>query len=252
MARILAVEDNIVQAYALRLLLTRLGHTLTGVVPTAAEAEALFRADPPDLLLLDVRLSGGDDGIVLGGFLVRSRPVPLIFVTAYADQPTFERAREAGPFAFLSKPYDELLLARTIELAVQNFRTATPPPVIAIGGAADGWLSADVLYLRESNRHVRVSLREVLRIEADNAYVHLHTLARKHTIRTTLHEFEKQLPADQFVRVHRSWLVRLSAIDVISYAEGTVSVAGAEVPLARSCRDELRQRLSQQTLSVAP
>ena len=250
MARILAVEDNIVQAHALRLLLTRLGHTLTGVVATAAEAEALFQADPPDLLLLDVRLRDGDDGIVLGGFLVRSRPVPLVFVTAYADQPTFERAREAGPFAFLSKPYDELLLARTLELAVQNFRTATPPPVVAIGGAADGWLSPDVLYLRENSRHVRVSLRDVLRIEADNAYVHLHTPGRKHTIRTTLREFEEQLPAEHFVRVHRSWVVRLGAIEAISYTENTLSVGGVTIPLARSCRDELRQRFSQRTLAA--
>ncbi len=250
MPRILVVEDNIVQAHTLRLLLTRLGHTLTGVVASAIEAEALFLADPPDLLLLDVRLHGGDDGIVLGGFLVRSRPVPLIFVTAYADQPTFERAREAGPFAFLSKPYDELLLARTIDLAVRNFQSATPPPVVAIGGAADGWLSAEVLYLREHNRHVRVVLREVVRIEADNQYVHLHTTGPKYTQRTTLRELEEQLPTDQFVRVHRSWLVRLGAIEEVAYTEGVLRVGGVVVPLARSCRNELRQRLSPRTFSA--
>ena len=86
MARILAVEDNIVQAYALRLLLTRLGHTLTGVVPTAAEAEALFRADPPDLLLLDVRLPGGDDGIV--GGLSGAQPARAAHLRHRLRQPT--------------------------------------------------------------------------------------------------------------------------------------------------------------------
>lgn len=252
MARILVVEDNIVQAHTLRLLLSRLGHTPTGVVATAAEAEQLFTADPPDLLLLDVRLRDGDDGIVLGGYLARCRPLPLIFVTAYADQPTFERAREAGPFAFLSKPYDEVLLARTIELAISNFRAAIPPPTVAIGAAADGWLSAEVLYLRENKQHVRVLLRDVLRIEADGSYTSLHTASRKYTTRSTLNEFEYKLPAGMFVRVHRGWLVRLSAIEAVAYAEGSVLVGGVRVPLSRTYRDELRLLISGGSLLGRP
>lgn len=243
MARILVVEDNVVQAYALRQLLTRLGHTITGIAAAAGEAEALFGADPPDLLLLDISLRDGDDGINLGGYLVRRHPVPLIFVTALADQSTFERAREAGPFAFLGKPYDEVMLARTIELAIRNFRAVTGPPVVAVGGPATGWQPAEALFVRDQSRHVRVFLHEINRAEADGTYVHLYSPTRKYTMRTSLREIEDRLPPGVFMRVHRGWLVRLDAIEAVQYSEGVIQINGASIPLSRPYRDELRQRL---------
>lgn len=243
MARILAIEDNFAQAQTLRLLLVRQGHEVVGIAENAAEAEAMFDEHLPDLLLLDIRLRDGDDGIEVARLLIGRRPVPVIFVTAYADQPTFERAREAGPFAFLSKPYDDVLLSRSVELAFQHFRSATPAPIAAIGGAADGRLTSGALFVRDQGKHVRLLLHEVLRIEADGSYVHLHTATRKYTLRTSLREIEEKLPPGAFVRVQRAWLVQADAIEAVDYSASILTVGGQPVPIGRQWRDELRRAL---------
>ena len=131
--RILAVEDNPLLARALRPIVQELGYELLPVAADADEAIRFFDQHTPDLVLLDVRLRGGIDGIEVGHMLNAKRPVPLIFVTSFQDRETFERAKAAGAFAFLTKPYDALVLERAIELAVQHFareqqpKSAAPP-----------------------------------------------------------------------------------------------------------------------------
>lgn len=252
--RLLAVENELAHALALRMLLSGQGYELVGIAPTAAEARRLFAELTPDMLLLDVNLADATsaeptDGIALAQELLRIRPVPLIFLTSFPTADTFARARQVGPFAFLSKPYDAALINYTIELAIQHF--AQPGPATA---AADAPPDAGLLgpegsfFIREQGRLRRVAIADVLRIEADNSHVNLYTAARKHTVRSSLREVEEKLPGGQFVQVHRSWLVRASAIDEINYTTGELLVAGQRVPLTRSGRDALRPFLSGRAL----
>lgn len=192
--RLLVVEDDFVQARTVRRFLTGLGYEVVGVAPTAAEAERLFDATAPDLLLLDVNLAGSDaDGIEIAHRLSARRRVPLIFLTSFQDPETFGRARAVGPAAFLNKPFDEHVLEHAIELAAQQFAQATAPaqpetsnkqPETPPPTADDGLVLRDSLWLREGTRLVRVLLADVWWLEADSNHCHLHTAAgRKYTSR---------------------------------------------------------------------
>lgn len=234
--RILAVEDDPVQAFALRAALRTLGYELVGVAPTAAEALACFQEEAPDVVVLDINLAGPRDGVALAHELVARRPVPLIFVTAYPDAATFARARQVGPFAFLGKPYDALLLGHSIELALQHFAAAAGLPPDATGDTLPGGsVLLDGVFVREGQRLLKVPFAELLVAEADNTYLHLHTPARKYTARTSLRELEAKLPAGQFIRIHRSYLVR--AAQVVACRYHSVSIGGHTLPLGRLYRE---------------
>lgn len=223
-------------------LLRGLGYDLAGVAATADDALARFREAQPDVVLLDIHLSGSRDGITLAHELIRVRPVPLIFLTSYPDQSTFERARKVGPFAFLSKPYSGPLLGHTIELALQHFATALGLPADVAGRALpDGSVLLGGVFVREAGRLLKVAFADLLVVETDNSYLHLHTATRKHTLRGSLRELEEKLPPDQFVRVHRGYLVQLARIDAYDYH--SVSLGAHTVPFGRSYRDELLMRL---------
>ena len=242
--RILAVEDHPVQARALRLLLRGLGYELVGVAPTAAEARALFDELAPDVLLLDIRLRGEEDGIALALQLSERRPVPIIFVSSLQDAATFARARQAGPFAFLAKPYDGPVLGRAIELAVQHFAQSqgTAPADLGLGASL---LVRDSLFLRENNHLVRVPYAALLWVQADDSYCHLHTRAgRKHTVKLSLRELETRLPPGRFVRVRRGVLVQADGIEDIDLAAGTVLVGQQRVAIGRAYRDDLLRGLN--------
>jgi len=241
--RVLVVEDDYVLSRSLRALLARLGYSVTGAAPTAELALALFEAQPPDLVLLDVELADGSDGIELARELNRRRPVPLVFLTAFTDRATFERAKEVGPCAFLNKPYDETLLGNAIELAAQQFARSLRPS--AASEAAAGLLMPEAVWLREGGRLLRVELRELHWLEADDSYLHLHTTARKHTVRMSMKDLLERLPAAQFVRVHRSYIANLHAIDSLDLSQGEVLLrGGARLALGPSYRDDLLRRLT--------
>ena len=263
--RLLVVEDDFMQARTMRRYLTGLGYEVVGVAPTIAEAERLFDATAPDLLLLDVNLADGQaDGIDLAHTLLRRRRVPVIFLTSFQDPDTFRRARAVAPAAFLNKPFDEFGLGHAIELAAQQFAqqlaqppaqppaeptalpaTAPPSGAAPLPAADGGLVLRETLWLRENGRLLRVPLAEIPWLEADGNYTHLHTAAgRKYTARTTLSGLLERLPPADFARVHRSAAVRLTAIESIDLNAHEVYLrGGGAVPLGRAYRDDLLTRL---------
>jgi response regulator NasT len=88
---------------------------------SAAEALEQFRERQPDLVLVDVRLNGGD-GIDLAAQCLKIRRVPMIVISAYSDAELIKRAGEAGVFGYLVKPVEQGQLAAQLEVAVRRFR----------------------------------------------------------------------------------------------------------------------------------
>ena len=115
--RILVVEDESVIALDIRRTLGRLGYTVVGVA--ASGEEAILRAAElrPDLVLMDIHLQGEIDGVEAVERILRSQDVPVVYLTAYADSPTLERARRTHPFGYLLKPFEERELSVAVEMA---------------------------------------------------------------------------------------------------------------------------------------
>jgi len=118
--RVLVVEDDTLVGMGIKAQLEQLGHVVVGQAATAAEAAELFESAKPDLVLLDIRLDGGD-GIDLAGQLMNRRRVPMIIVSAYSDRELIERAGSAGVFGYLIKPLTAEAMAAQIEVAVKRF-----------------------------------------------------------------------------------------------------------------------------------
>ena len=118
--RVLIVEDDTLVGLALKSQLQKLGHAVVGQAARPDEAQELFRAQKPDLVLVDIRLDGGD-GITLAGALLGERRCPMIIISAYGDKPLIERATAAGVFGYLIKPVSDSGLEAQIEVASQRF-----------------------------------------------------------------------------------------------------------------------------------
>jgi DNA-binding NtrC family response regulator len=117
-ARILVVEDEAVVALDVEDRLHRLGHQVVGTADSAASAVALAAEVRPDLVLMDIALRDGGDGIAAAEQLRAELAVPVVFVTAFADAETLERAKRVSPHGYIVKPFDERDLRATIEIAL--------------------------------------------------------------------------------------------------------------------------------------
>jgi DNA-binding NtrC family response regulator len=117
-ARILVVEDEAVVALDVEDRLRRLGHEVVGIADSGAGALAQAAEARPDLVLMDIALRDGADGIVTAERLRAELAVPVVFVTAFADAETLERAKRVSPHGYIIKPFDERDLRATIEIAL--------------------------------------------------------------------------------------------------------------------------------------
>ena len=117
-ARILVVEDDRVVARDIQHQLTRIGHTVVCVTPLGEDAVRLALESQPDLVLMDIRLEGALDGVDAAQQIRDRCQVPVVFLTAYADDETLERARVTEPFGYLLKPFEDSQLRTVIEMAL--------------------------------------------------------------------------------------------------------------------------------------
>ncbi|SES95361.1 CheY chemotaxis protein or a CheY-like REC (receiver) domain [Methanococcoides vulcani] len=119
-ANILVVEDENIVALSIKNKLEMMGYS---VVDTASSGEdAVVKADLfyPDLVLMDVMLRGEMDGIEAAEKIREKFDIPVIFLTAYTDDNTLERAKIAEPYGYISKPFKEQDLKSNIEMALHK------------------------------------------------------------------------------------------------------------------------------------
>lgn len=119
---ILIVEDENIVALDMRIRLDGLGYCVVGVVDTGPAAIKAMKSLKPDLVLMDIKLKGGDDGIEVARTVRESADIPIIFVTAFTDEPTLERAKLVSPYGYIVKPFHERELRIAIELALYKFK----------------------------------------------------------------------------------------------------------------------------------
>jgi diguanylate cyclase (GGDEF)-like protein len=119
-AKILIVEDEPLVSRDIQNMLARLDYEVTAVVPAGEEALEKIEEDSPDVVLMDIVLRGKLDGIATAVKIKDVYDIPVIFVTAFADDKTLDRAKAADPFGYLLKPFDQRELKAVIELALDK------------------------------------------------------------------------------------------------------------------------------------
>jgi len=115
LTKVMIVEDEVIAAMATEKMLTKLGFEVCGNVTSGEDALERFDEDCPDILIMDIRLDGELDGIQTTELIKKSRDVPVIYVSAFSDEKTRERADATKPLAFINKPLDITLLQQVLE-----------------------------------------------------------------------------------------------------------------------------------------
>jgi signal transduction histidine kinase len=120
--QILIVEDEAIVAESISSKLRKFGYQVAGPVSTGEDAVRVAGEVRPDVILMDIHLAGVIDGIDAAGEIAELYHIPVIFLTAYADDQTLERAKGAKPFGYLIKPFRERDLHATIRMAQERSR----------------------------------------------------------------------------------------------------------------------------------
>ncbi len=119
--RILVVEDESIVAKDIQSTLIKLGYDVPATASSALIAYEKLRELKPDLVFLDIKLKGDEDGITIAEYIQQNYHIPVIFLTSYVDQATLDRAKVTEPYGYIVKPFNETDLKTTVEMALFKF-----------------------------------------------------------------------------------------------------------------------------------
>lgn len=123
--KILVVEDEIIVAQDIAGRLKKLGYSVTATVASGEEALEKVAENQPDLVLMDIVLKGEMDGVTAAEKIRTKVDVPTVFLTAYADEQTLQRAKITDPFGYIIKPFQQNDLRVAIEIALHRHSIET-------------------------------------------------------------------------------------------------------------------------------
>lgn len=121
--KILVVEDEMIIAEDIKRSLLNYKYEVLGVEGTGSGAIAKIRAEKPDLVLMDIKIEGDLDGIETARKINDEFDLPIVYLTANADEATLTRAKETKPYGYLVKPFEEIDLNATIQIAFSKFES---------------------------------------------------------------------------------------------------------------------------------
>ena len=235
--KILIVEDEMIIAANIAMQLKDLGYSVTATIPRGGEVLPSIAKNPPDIILMDINLKGDLDGVDIVHTIQKKHHIPIIYLTANADAGNFNRAKQTNPYAFISKPFKKMDLQHTLELTVQRINEE-----LEIGPKIeDANILMDSIFIRSSDKMIKVVINNILYIEAERNYCKIHCKDKEILIVSTLKELDEKLPTQHFLRIHRSFIINISHIDEI--ATRHVVIAKKAIPITVELKKELLAHL---------
>ncbi len=186
---------------------------LKGIYADGFSALKALQVNPPDLVLLDIELPKLN-GIEILELL--DNPPQIIFTTAYHEYAV--KAFELNAVDYLLKPFSFQRFNQAVEKALQSFQSEKNKIQDALPNlklAQQNTNSLERVVVKDGSEIFVIPLEEILYFEAQDDYVKIHTKERAYLKLAKLKFFEESLKKQEFVRVHRSFIVKLSAISKI-------------------------------------
>ncbi len=245
---IFIVEDESIVAKDIQNSLVKLGYNVVGIANNGADAIEKVVELAPDLVLMDIMIKGNLTGIEASEKIKEQINVPVIFLTAYADESTLTRAKITEPYGYILKPFKEIDLHSNIEMAIYKHRKDAALLkerdflYSLVENKEEG--SNDMLFVKANGKLVKVHLKDIYYVEALKDYVTINTLYARYTVHSTMKEIDKKLGNGEFARIHRSFIARLDKIQSIDSQNVILEDDKKVIPVGGAYKEELLQRLN--------
>jgi len=200
----------------------------------------------PNLVLMDIMLKGDVSGIEAADYIRTKLHIPIIFLTAYADSSTLSKAKVTEPYGYIIKPFKEIDLQTNIEIALYKHEKARESQRERdfLYSLVEAKSTKDVIFVKSNLKLVKIYSKEIYYLEALKDYVTINTKNNRYIVHSTMKDIEKKFPPAEFVRAHRSFIVRIDKIAAIDHNFLVLDDIQKQIPISASYHDELQKRLN--------
>lgn len=244
MKNILVIEDESIVSKDIQLSLKKLGYNVCGSASTGEDAVGMAVSEEPDLILMDIMLKGKLNGIETAHMIREKVDVPIIYLTAYADESTLNKAKITEPYGYIIKPFQEIDLHTSIEMALYKHskekekKQEVDKLISVLDSDSNGYL-----FVKHKSKLVKLNTNEIIYIEALKDYVSMYTLKGKYVIHSTMKDINSKMDSASFIRVHRSYIVRMDKISSIEHAYIKLDGIDKQIPIGGNYKDDLYSKI---------
>lgn len=236
---VLLVEDNPLHQEQIYLHLQNSAFSIVDIISESEKVMPSVIRNKPDVIIMDIDLGEGDDGIKLSKEIDRLFSTPVIFATARTDHDTLKKALQILPVSYLVKPVTKENLVAAIELALFKTENRTPN----VDFEKNYQSSKNAVFLKSAEYLVKVDFKDILGIMVEkDRYISVYTHDNEYLIRSSIKDILESLP-NFFIQVHRSSIVNVHHIRSINDFESTISIAQKTFPLGGVYKKELLKRI---------
>ncbi len=225
---ILVVEDSFLNRRLIKKVLEEKKYQVLEATNTATTIEILNK-NHIDLVILDINLDHDDEGIQIGNTIKQQYKLPFIYLTAYDTVSIINKAVESTPNSYLTKPFKNVDLIVSVELALQQSDVGTSN-------------NNTSLHIKDENAFFHeILFQEIEYIESDGNYLLIHTQEKSYKHRSTMKNILNVLPNELFMQVHRAFLVNKDKIE--KFNKRFVIVNNREISVSKKFGDTITQLL---------
>lgn len=243
---ILVVEDENIVSKDIQQCLKKLGYNVVAATATGEEAVKLAEEKSPDMVLMDIMLKGEMSGIEAAAQIKEQYDIPVIYLTAYADESTLSKAKITEPYGYILKPFKEIDLDISIKMTLFKHKKQKELKnerdlLYSIVESKD---TSDIVFVKSNSRLVKVRTKDIYFVEALKDYVVINTLNTRYTIHSTMKDINAKLPSNEFIRVHRSYIIRIDKIAAIEHNNLVIEDMKKNIPIGGSYKDDLAKKIN--------
>jgi two-component system response regulator LytT len=244
---ILITEDESIVAKDIQMSLKKLGYNVVAICNNGDDAIRTAEEHRPDIILMDIMLKGEMSGIEAADQIRKRLNIPIIFLTAYADESTLSKAKITEPYGYIIKPFKEIDLRTTIEMALYKHQREDEVKKERdfLYSIVENKDAKDIIFVKSNSRLVKVRTKDIYFVEALKDYVVINTSNARYTIHSTMKDIERKLSPNEFIRVHRSFIVRIDKIVAIEQPNLILEDEKKPIPIGGSYKDELAKKINQ-------
>lgn len=214
---VLLVEDDYLNRRLTKKILMESGYKVLEA-KNKNETISILKQFYVDLAILDINLGENEqDGVTIGHIISKEYDIPYIYLTAYESPDVLNRAIETSPHSYITKPFKNVDLITSVELAIRHF--------------GDQKKHVPVISVKENEYNVDLPIDEIDYIESDGNYILFHVQEKVYKSRSTIKQIMELLPESAFVQVHRAYVVNRSKIE--KYTSNNLVIKNTDIPISK-------------------
>jgi two-component system LytT family response regulator len=229
--QILILEDNIDDAQTIINLLSK-EYVIT-LVNTLKKAKDIIASSQFDLAIIDINIDGKLNGIEFAKYIQNStESIPFLFLTSMQSRMVFDQAKLTQPFTYLLKPFNDLELQYSIELAIEKY-FLQKNTLLNVSKEKRVLLSSEFIFVKKKCSVKKVSISTINYIKFENKYCELISDDETYLIKLSLTCIKDILPKNSFKQIHRNYIVNIQKIKEIYFQDNLILLNnGDSIPIS--------------------